>query len=102
MGSDAGAPQQPPGPPPGPGGSDPPAPPGGGGPPAPPGGWGPPVPPSGSGSSDTPGWTNGYHYGCQEYQLMGWCANGQITPQKEWTASPQMNYPSRNCAVCGR
>jgi len=72
---------------------------------------------------DTPGWQNNFNGGCELYEALGWCANGDFGPTFDWTGSPHVgkgtpcetqltdtvttcaavfNYPADNCVVCGK
>jgi len=46
----------------------------------------PPSPPC----YDTPGFTNGQGYGCDDYETQGWCASGGAVQGNEWTLGVEM------------
>eukprot|EP00808_Paulinella_micropora_P002705 g46609.t1 len=52
---------------------------------------------------DAPGWDNFYGYTCSDYENKGgWCANGAVVPDAEWTTCKTFNYPELSCCACGR
>jgi len=51
---------------------------------------------------DTPGWENGKDKTCSTYETAGWCTDGTINPEFEWTTGAMFNYPEQNCVVCGK
>ena len=51
---------------------------------------------------DTPGWENGKDKTCSTYETAGWCKDGTINPEFEWTTGAMFNYPEQNCVVCGK
>ena len=52
--------------------------------------------------TDTPGWTNGAGYSCQNYVTKGWCKDGKVLEDADWTKGPDYIYPENNCVACGK
>ena len=51
---------------------------------------------------NTPGWTNGAGFKCEDYLKNEWCKDGKVTPGFGWTIGAAYNYPENNCTVCGK
>jgi len=51
---------------------------------------------------DTPGWENGVDKTCSTYVTEGWCTDGTVNPEFEWTVGGGFNYPEQNCVACGK
>jgi len=52
-------------------------------------------------SCDTVGWSNGFGYGCADYEKH-WCANGVAKVGQAWALGAFYNYPEENCCTCGK